>query len=227
MITVRRSEERGHDVSGWLDTWHTFSFASYQDPQHMGVSVLRVINQDVVAPGTGFPPHRHDNMEILTYVLRGAVSHRDSMGNEVKVGAGEFQLMSAGTGITHSEYNRGSEELELLQIWIYPNVHNTEPGYQQKRFPDTETLQLVASPDGANDSLRIRQKARIWRGRLSAGHRARHTMVGKTAWVQQIRGSLDVDDTTLHDGDGVEVNQEPLLQFRAQSDSEFLLFDLP
>lgn len=227
MITVRRSEERGHAASGWLDTWHTFSFASYQDPRHMGVSVLRVINQDTVAPGTGFPPHRHDNMEILTYVLRGAVSHRDSMGNEVRVGAGEFQLMSAGTGITHSEYNRGSEELEFLQIWLYPNVHNTEPGYQQKRFPDAETLQLVASPDGANDSLRLRQKARIWRGRLPAGQVAEHRLDGKVAWVQVVRGSLDLNDIPLHDGDGADVRDAPVLTLHAQAESEFLLFDLP
>jgi redox-sensitive bicupin YhaK (pirin superfamily) len=228
MIIVRRSEERGHAATGWLDTRHTFSFASYQDPQHMGVSVLRVINQDIVAPGTGFAPHRHDNMEILTHVLRGAVSHRDSMGNEVKVEAGEFQLMSAGTGVTHSEYNRGSEELELLQIWLYPNAHNTEPGYQQKRFPDVETLQLVVSPDGANDSLRIRQKARIWRGHLAAGQHAEHRLEGKNGWVQMIRGSLGLDaTTTLHDGDGAAIHAEPVLTFHAQAESEFLLFDLP
>lgn len=227
MITARRSDDRGHAEHGWLDTRHTFSFSSYQDPQFMGVSVLRVINQDIVAPDSGFPPHRHDNMEILTYVLRGAVTHRDSMGNEVRVRAGEFQLMSAGTGITHSEYNRESDELELLQIWIYPNVHNTEPGYQQKRFPDVETLQLVVSPDGANESLRIRQKARIWRGRLLEGHEAAHTLAGKAAWVQVIVGSLVINGATLHAGDGAEVREEGVLNFWARSDSEFLLFDLP
>ncbi|MCD6061003.1 MAG: Pirin domain protein [Moraxellaceae bacterium] len=228
MITIRRSEERGHANHGWLETRHTFSFSSYQDPRFMGVSALRVINQDIVAPGTGFPAHRHENMEILTWVLRGAVTHRDSMGNEVRVGPGECQLMSAGTGVTHSEYNREREELELLQIWIYPNTHNTEPSYQQKRFPDAETLQLLVSPDGANDSLRIRQKARVWRGRLDEGQEAAHTLVGKTAWVQQIRGSLALDDaTTLHDGDGADIRELPELRFHAQSDSEFLLFDLP
>lgn len=228
MITIRRSEERGHAHLGWLDTRHTFSFSSYQDPRFMGVSALRVINQDIVAPGTGFPAHRHDNMEILTYVLRGAVTHRDSMGNEVRVSAGECQLMSAGTGVTHSEYNREREELELLQVWIYPNTHNTEPSYQQKRFPDTETLQLLASPDGAHDSLRIRQKARVWRGRLGEGQEARHTMAGKTGWLQQIRGSLALDDaTTLHDGDGAEIRELPEVALQARSESEFLLFDLP
>lgn len=227
MITIRRSEERGHAATGWLDSRHSFSFASYQDPRYMGASVLRVINQDIVAPGTGFPPHRHDNMEILTYVLRGAVSHRDSMGNEVKVAAGEFQLMSAGTGVTHSEYNRGGEELEFLQVWLYPNVHNTEPGYQQKRFPEGRGLQLVVSPDGAEDSLRLRQKARIWRGRLEAGCLAEHRLEGKTAWLQMVRGSLETDGTTLHAGDGAEIRDEPVLKFLAQADSEFLLFDLP
>lgn len=227
MITVRRSEERGYSNTSWLESRHTFSFGSYQDPQHMGVSVLRVINQDVVMPGTGFPPHRHDNMEILTYVLRGAVTHRDSMGNEVRVAAGEFQLMSAGSGVTHSEYNREAEELELLQIWIYPNVHNTEPSYQQKRFARAETLQLVVSPDGANESLHLRQKARIWRGHLADGRQAAHALTGRVAWLQQISGSLAVENATLHGGDGAELREQRELHLHALSDSEFLLFDLP
>ncbi|HEX4869499.1 MAG TPA: pirin family protein [Moraxellaceae bacterium] len=227
MITVRRSEERGHSQFGWLDSRHTFSFSSYQDPRFMGCSVLRVINEDHVAAGGGFPPHSHDNMEILTYVLKGAVSHRDSMGNEVRVGAGEFQLMSAGTGVTHSEYNREAGELEFLQIWIYPNTHNTEPSYQQRRFPERDGLQLVVSPDGAADSLRIRQKARLWRGRLAEGESATHAMAGKTAWLQQVRGSVEVDGATLHAGDGAEIREEPQLRLRAASDTEFLLFDLP
>lgn len=227
MITVRRSEERGHSAFSWLDSRHTFSFSSYQDPRHMGVAVLRVINQDRVTPGGGFPPHSHDNMEILTCVLRGAVSHRDSMGNEVRVAAGEFQLMSAGTGVTHSEYNRDSEELEFLQIWLYPNAHNTEPGYQQRRFPDVQGLQLVVSPDGAADSLRIRQKALIWRGRLDKDEAVTHTLSGKTAWIQQIQGSLAVTETLLHEGDGAEFREEPTLRLRAVSHTEFLLFDLP
>lgn len=227
MITLRKSEDRGRAGFGWLDTWHTFSFSSYQDPQHMGVSALRVINQDIVKPGTGFPPHPHDNMEILTYVLRGAISHRDSMGNEARVPAGEFQLMSAGTGITHSEYNRDAAALELLQIWLFPNTENTEPGYQQKRFPDIDGLQLVVSPDGARDSLVIRQDARIWRGRLKAGSDAVHMLVGKAGWVQVISGEIALNDSVLQAGDGAEAAQEKTLAFRAHSDSEFLLFDLP
>jgi redox-sensitive bicupin YhaK (pirin superfamily) len=136
--------------------------------------------------------------------------------------------MSAGSGVTHSEYNREREELEFLQIWIYPNTHNTEPSYQQKHFPDAETLQLLVSPDGANDSLRIRQKACVWRGQLREGQQAEHTLVGKTAWLQQIHGSLALDDaTTLHDGDGADIRELPVLTLQAQSASEFLLFDLP
>lgn len=227
MITVRRSEDRGHSQLAWRQSRHTFSFSSYQDPHHMGHSVLRVINEDHVAPGGGFPPHTHDNMEILTCVLRGAVSHRDSMGNEVRVGAGEFQLMSAGTGVTHSEYNREDEPLEALQVWIYPNAHNTEPSYQQRRFPRAPGLQLVVSPDGAGDSLRIRQKARVWRGRLAEGDNAEHAMAGKHAWLQVLAGSLEVDGATLHAGDGAAVREEPRLRFHGASTTEFLLFDLP
>lgn len=227
MITVRKSEDRGHAGFGWLDTWHSFSFGSYQDPQHMGVSALRVINQDIVKAGTGFAAHPHDNMEILTYVLRGAISHRDSMGNEARVPAGEFQLMSAGTGITHSEHNRDAGALELLQIWLYPNVQNTEPGYQQKRFPDEDGLQLVVSPDGARGSLLIRQDARIWRGRLAAGGEAAHMLVGSTAWVQVVRGEIAVNGTVLQAGDGAEVRAEAAVTMRAHTDTEFLLFDLP
>lgn len=227
MITIRKSEDRGHARFGWLDTWHTFSFSSYQDPRFMGVSALRVINQDTVAPRTGFPPHPHDNMEILTYVLRGAISHRDSMGNEQRVPAGEFQLMSAGTGITHSEYNRDAELLELLQIWLYPNVQNSEPGYQQKRFADADGLQLVVSPDGDDGSLIIRQDARIWRGRLRSGHQSAHTLAGRNAWVQLISGQLHVNGNLLQSGDGAGIRGEDTLELTALTDTEFLLFDLP
>lgn len=227
MLTVRRSEERGHSQQTWLESRHSFSFGPYQDPRHMGCSVLRVINEDRVRPGSGFPPHTHDNMEILTCVLAGAVTHRDSMGNEVRVGAGEFQLMSAGTGITHSEYNREQEELHFLQVWIYPNTHNTEPGYQQRPFPVREGLQLVVSPDGALDSLRIRQKARVWRGQLAAGDDARPTLGGKTAWVQVLQGCLEVTGTRLLEGDGACLREEAEPLLRAASDTTFLLFDLP
>jgi redox-sensitive bicupin YhaK (pirin superfamily) len=226
MITIRKSDARGHAHLGWLNTWHTFSFSSYQDPRFMGVSALRVINQDIVAPHTGFSAHSHDNMEILTYVLRGAISHRDSMGNEQKVRAGEFQLMSAGTGVTHSEYNREPEALELLQIWLYPNVRNAEPGYQQKHFALEDGLQLIVSPDGADDSLVIRQNARIWRGRLSTGDRQIHSSVGQTAWIQLIKGQLHANGELLQSGDGAEVS-DAIIELLALTDAEFLLFDLP
>ncbi|HCT41463.1 MAG TPA: pirin family protein [Moraxellaceae bacterium] len=227
MITIRKSEDRGHARFGWLDSRHTFSFSSYHDPRFMGVSALRVINQDIVAPHTGFPAHPHDNMEILTYVLRGAVSHRDSMGNEQRLPAGEFQLMSAGTGVTHSEYNRDNQPLELLQIWLYPDAQNSEPGYQQKRFAETDGLQLVVSPDGENGSLVIRQDARIWHGSLSATATAHHTFTGGNGWVQVIGGQLHANGNLLQSGDGAAIRQEASLTFTALSNAEFLLFDLP
>lgn len=227
MITVRKSQDRGHVSFGWLTAKHSFSFGSYHDPRHMGVSALRVINQDIVKAGTGFPAHGHDNMEILTYVLRGAITHRDSMGNEARLPAGEFQLMSAGTGVTHSEYNRDADTLELLQIWLFPNVNNAEPRYQQKQFPEVEGLQLVVSPDGENDSLLIRQDARLYHGRFTAGQEAAHTLVGKNAWVQVIKGEVAVSDAILQDGDGAAVTSENIVTIRAHRDAEFLLFDLP
>lgn len=227
MITVRRREERGHSQQRWLDSRHTFSFGAYQDPRHMGCSVLRVINEDRVAPGAGFAPHAHDNMEILTCVLEGAVTHRDSMGNEVRVGAGEFQLMSAGTGVIHSEYNREPGALHFLQVWIYPDTHNTEPGYQQRRFPEREGLQLVVSPDGAGDSLRIRQKARVWRGQLGEGDRLAPALSGKNAWLQVLAGHLEVGGSSLQAGDGAALREEPDLLLAGRRGTVFLLFDLP
>lgn len=227
MITLRKSDDRGHARFGWLDTWHTFSFASYHDPRFMGHSALRVINQDTVAPHSGFPAHPHDNMEILTYVLRGAISHRDSMGNEQRISAGEFQLMSAGTGITHSEFNREAEPLEFLQIWLYPNAENGEPGYQQKRFAEHNGLQLVVSPDGDTGSLVIRQDARIWRGRLAASTETVHVLQGTSAWIQMISGQLHVDGELLQTGDGAAIRHLRQLGLLALTHCEFLLFDLP
>jgi hypothetical protein len=228
MITLRKSEDRGHANHGWLNAKHSFSFARYIDRQHMGHSALRVINQDIVQGGTGFAAHPHDNMEILTYVLRGAITHRDSMGNEERLPAGEFQLMSAGTGVTHSEMNRDPEELELLQIWLLPNEENAEPRYQQKRFPTVEGLQLVVSPDGEQESLLIRQDAYIWHGRLPAHQAAEHRFVGLHGWVQVISGELALNDTMiLQAGDGAALTAEESLALRAHTASEFLLFDLP
>ncbi|MDR2839253.1 MAG: pirin family protein [Azonexus sp.] len=227
MIQIRKSEDRGHANFGWLDARYSFSFANYHDPRHMGISALRVINQDRVEPGRGFPPHSHDNMEILTYILRGAVTHQDSMGNETRLPAGEFQLMSAGSGITHSEYNREGEPLELLQIWLLPNVADATPRYQQKRFPAADGLQLIVSPDGADDSLRIRQNARIYHGRLKAGSETRQSLAGENGWAQIISGEIDLNGNTLQDGDGAAISGEAEIAFAARRDSEFLLFDLP
>ncbi len=226
MITIRKHDDRGHARYSWLDTRYSFSFADYHDARYMGVSALRVINQDLVAPHTGFPAHAHDNMEILTYVLRGAVSHRDSMGNEQKVTAGEFQLMSAGTGITHSEHNREHEPMEMLQIWLYPNVRNSEPGYQQKRFADTHGLQLIVSPDGREGSMLIRQEARLWRGRLPAGTLLEHSLQGGNAWLQVVSGQLHAGGELLQPGDGAATTERHL-DLEALTDTEFLLFDLP
>jgi redox-sensitive bicupin YhaK (pirin superfamily) len=227
MITIRKSEDRGHVTGSWLDSYFSFSFASYHDPRHMGVSALRVINQDVIKPFTGFGLHPHDNMEILTYVLRGAVSHTDSMGNKARIAAGELQLMSAGTGITHSEYNREAGELELLQIWLFPNVENATPRYQQELFADSQGLRLVVSPDGAGGSLQIRQDARIYRGRLADAEAASHELTGNAGYVQLIKGQLSLNGQLLQAGDGAEIQATRALEMQALQDSEFLLFDLP
>ena len=227
MIRSRPADDRGHVRLSWLDSRHTFSFGHYHDPQHMRHSVLRVINQDRVSPGTGFAAHSHDNMEILSYVRHGAITHRDSMGNEARLSAGEFQLMSAGTGITHSEHNREHALLEFLQIWIYPNEKNSEPGYQQQRFPVTPGLQLVVSPDGENGSLRIRQQAWIHHGRLAAGATLTHSLRQANGWLQMVDGALTLNDTPLFAGDGAALSDEAKLTLRAERDSEFLLFDLP
>jgi redox-sensitive bicupin YhaK (pirin superfamily) len=227
MITLRKSDDRGRVRFGWLDTRHSFSFATYHDPRFMGLSALRVINQDTVAPHAGFSAHSHDNMEILTYVLRGTVSHRDSMGNEQRVTAGEFQLMSAGSGITHSEFNREATPLEFLQIWLLPDTENSEPGYQQKHFADHPGLQLVASPEGHDGSLVIRQDARIWRGRLALTANGTHLPQGKSVWIQTIRGQLHANGELLQSGDGAAIHHASHIELLALSECEFLLFDLP
>lgn len=227
MIKVRRSEDRGHANHGWLDSWHSFSFASYIDPRHMGLSALRVINQDVIAAKSGFGTHPHNNMEILTYVLRGAVTHEDSMGTKAAVRAGDFQLMSAGTGVAHSEYNLEDTELELLQIWLFPNVQNATPTYQQKNFEDHSGLQLVVSPDGHDESLVIRQDARIYRGRLKGGENLNHRFVGTSGWLQVIKGELRGNDVIVQAGDALHIEDEKALSVTAHTDTEFLLFDLP
>lgn len=229
MIRIRPSNERGNGSFGWLQARYTFSFSSWHHPRHMGHSVLRVLNQDIVSGQSGFGQHAHDNMEILTYVLRGTLSHQDTLGNRADIRAGEFQLMSAGTGIQHSEFNHGAEPVELLQIWLHPSQRGLPPRYAQKDFPRQQGLQRVVAPEGSDDdALPIRQDASIWRGLLAAGSEAGHELAaGRSAWLQVISGRLRLGNHMLDAGDGAAISAERLLAIAAESDSEFLLFDLP
>lgn len=229
MIRIRRSSDRGQFNHGWLQTWHSFSFADYQDPQHVGLDTLRVINQDIVAPGRGFQTHGHKDMEIITYVIRGAVEHQDSMGNKELVPAGDVQRMTAGTGVRHSEINPSAdEELELLQIWVLPDREGLEPGYEQRSFPQQgEGLQLIVSPDGRDGSLTIHQDVQIFAARLSAGDELVHPMdATRSAWVQVVHGELQIGEHRLQPGDGAMAAELEALPLRAKTDVEFLLFDL-
>jgi redox-sensitive bicupin YhaK (pirin superfamily) len=232
MLTLRPSGERGHAEHGWLESFHTFSFAGYRDPAHMGFRVLRVINEDRVQPARGFETHSHRDMEILTYVLEGALEHEDSLGNGSVIRPGEVQRMSAGSGITHSEFNHSDRELvHLLQIWILPEREGIEPGYEQKRFPEAERtgrLRLVASPDGRQGSLRIHQDASLHAGLLATGDSVRHALeAGRHAWVQVARGEVEVNGAKLAAGDGAALSDERHVEIAARSPSEVLLFDLP
>ncbi|MDH3390100.1 MAG: pirin family protein [Gammaproteobacteria bacterium] len=229
MIEIRPSEERGPADHGWLKSRHSFSFASYYDPRHMGVSALRVINDDKVIPGAGFGAHSHRDMEIISYVKRGRIEHEDSMGNVEQLPAGEFQLMSAGTGVTHSEYNPSSTEaLEFLQIWIQPNVIGIEPGYQQKRFEDRSGLQLIASADARDGSLLLHQDASLYQLRLNAGESASLELAaGRTVYVHVVAGSIRVNGARLGEGDGAKVAETDRVEFEGVDESEALVFDLP
>ena len=229
MIEIRRSEDRGPADHGWLQSRHTFSFANYYDPKYMGVSALRVINDDRVAPGKGFATHSHHDMEIISYVKHGQIEHRDSMGNIEKLPAGEFQLMTAGSGVTHSEYNPSLQDhLEFLQIWIQPNVYGIEPGYQQKRFDDVPGLQLIASPDGRDGSLLIHQDASLYQLRLDVAQSENYTLdEGRTAYLHVVSGDVSVNGETLKAGDGVTVKDVDMIEFSGGDNTEALLFDLP
>ena len=227
MIDVRPFASLGAADHGWLNARHHFSFASYHDANRMGWGPIRVWNDDTIAPNTGFPPHPHADMEIVTYVREGAITHQDSLGNKGRTIAGDVQVMSAGTGITHSEYNRDAGELELLQIWLFPNVENATPRYQQELFADSKGLRLVVSPDGAEGSLQIRQDARIYRGRLQAADDLTHELQARTGYVQLIKGQLTLNGQLLQPGDGAEIRATTALEFKALQDAEFLLFDLP
>jgi len=230
MLTIRHARERGHANHGWLDSYHSFSFASYYDPDHMGFRDLRVINDDRIAAGGGFPDHPHRDMEILTYVVEGAIQHRDSMGNGTVIRPGDVQRMTAGTGVTHSEFNPGQEELRLLQIWIRPVRAGLTPGYEQKAFPLAERqgqLRLVASPDGRDGSLLIHQDAYLYTTHLAAGNETTYALASdRHAWLQVIDGSLTVNGTQVSSGDGLAVSEEIHLRLRADSDAHLLLFDL-
>lgn len=231
MLQVRKARERGHADHGWLNTWHTFSFASYQDPQHVRFRALRVMNEDVVAPGQGFGTHPHNDMEIVTYVLSGALEHKDSMGNGEVLRPGEFQRMTAGTGITHSEFNpSATEPTHLYQIWLFPERKGLTPGYEQKSFPAAgryNELRLVASREGIQDSLRIHSDAAIYLAQLDRNGSVQSAIApGRSAWLQVLSGSVSVNGVALSQSDGLAVTGEESLTITAAEDSEVMLFDL-
>lgn len=229
MIYVRKAEERGHANHGWLDSWHTFSFASYYDANFMGFSALRVINEDVIDGGQGFGTHPHKDMEILTYVLSGTVEHQDSMGNKEQIPAGEFQIMSAGTGVRHSEYNASENEpLHLYQIWIMPERNGIEPRYDQRRFPDVQGRQLVLSPDARDGSLKVYQDMTLSRWVLSAGEQDNVAIeAGRRIWIQVVKGDVTVNGHPVTTSDALAIWDESALTLEASSAAEVLLFDLP
>lgn len=228
MMQLRAAEARGKANFGWLDARHSFSFGHYYDPEWMGHSVLRVINQDLVSPGGGFATHPHANMEILTCVLTGTIEHKDSLGHAEQIPAGDFQLMSAGSGIRHSEYNPSqSEPLSLLQIWIEPNEYDTPPGYQQKKIEARPGMTLVASPDGEDGSFRIRQQARVWRVQLESGESLTWELAGRHGYLQMISGELTANGLAARPGDGVLSRDESSWDLVATSATQALLFDLP
>jgi quercetin 2,3-dioxygenase len=231
MITVRRAGDRGHENYGWLDTQHTFSFGEYHDPRHMGFRTLRVINEDRVKPESGFGTHSHRDMEIVSYVLDGELAHKDSMGTGSVIRPGDVQRMSAGTGVTHSEWNHSKTEfVHFLQIWILPERRGIAPGYEQKTIPEGETqnrLRLVASPDGRDGSLTIHQDTQIHVARLEAGQEIKQALAaGRHAWVQVARGAVELNGTVLAQGDGAALSDERGLEIRAGEDAELLVFDL-
>lgn len=229
MIYLRKAEERGHANHGWLDSWHTFSFANYYDANFMGFSALRVINEDVIAGGQGFGTHPHKDMEILTYVLSGTVEHQDSMGNKEQIPAGEFQIMSAGTGVRHSEYNASSSEpLHLYQIWIIPEKTGIEPRYDQRRFADVTGRQLILSPDARDGSLKVYQDMTLSRWVLKAGESDSVALdPARRIWIQVVKGDVQVNDQPITTSDALAIWEERALTLQASSDAEILLFDLP
>ncbi|HMG73280.1 MAG TPA: pirin family protein [Pyrinomonadaceae bacterium] len=231
MITVRKSEDRGHFDLGWLDTFHTFSFDQYYDPAHMHFRSLRVINEDRVQPAKGFPTHSHRDMEIITYILAGALEHRDSMGNGSAIRPGDVQRMSAGTGVSHSEFNPSdSEPVHLLQIWILPQSQNLPPSYEEKHFSDEERrgrLRLIASTDGRDGSVKLHQDARLFAAILDAGQTVIHALgESRYGWLQVARGTIRLNEVELKQGDGAAISKESELKITAHDQTEVLLFDL-
>lgn len=232
MLTLRKIDARGRADFGWLKARHSFSFGQYHDPNHMGFRALRVINEDRMAPNAGFPDHGHRDMEIITYVLEGAVAHRDSMGNGAVIRPGEVQVMSAGTGVVHSEYNHAPEETHLLQIWIETDRKGHPPRYEQKKFPGTgklNQLRLVVSPDGRGGSLMIHQDALIYAADLVPGAELTHGLApDRHAWVQVARGAVSVNGTAMEAGDGAAISDVDEIRIAGAGDepAEILLFDL-
>ncbi|MBI5868732.1 MAG: pirin family protein [candidate division Zixibacteria bacterium] len=231
MITIRKSDDRGHFNHSWLDTYHTFSFDRYYDPDHMGFRSLRVINEDRVAPGQGFAMHAHNDMEIITVILEGALEHKDSMGTGSVIRPGEVQRMTAGTGITHSEFNASrSESVHLMQIWILPNARGLTPSYEQKNFPIEQRngrLFLIASPNANDGAVTINQDASLYTARLRPGKTVTHKLApNRHAWVQVASGSVTVNGQPLSQGDGAAISGEEQLSITGGEQSDILLFDL-
>jgi len=230
-MTVRKSQERGHANHGWLDSYHTFSFANYYDPKHMGFRSLRVINEDYIQQGMGFGTHSHKDMEIITYVLEGALEHKDSMGNSSIIYPGEVQRLSAGTGITHSEFNHSKVDLaHILQIWILPDRSGIKPEYEQKAFSAAEKhdqLRLVVSNDGRENSVTAHQDLNIYAGIISPQSEIAYTISdNRYAWVQIARGSVTLDDTTLCAGDAIAIETAKTIHLLGKDEAEVLIFDL-
>ena len=232
MVEIRRGSERGHAEHGWLDSWHSFSFADYYDPAHMGFSALRVINEDRIQPGTGFGAHGHRDMEIISYVLEGALGHKDSMGTGSTIVPGDVQRMSAGRGVQHSEQNHAKSGVtHFLQIWIEPNVRGIVPGYEQKHFDAASKrgrLRLVASPDGAEGSVKLHQDARIYAGLFDGVERAAPALApGRKAYLHVVRGSLVANGIPLEAGDALKASGVSEVVLEKGAGAEVLLFDLP
>jgi redox-sensitive bicupin YhaK (pirin superfamily) len=232
MLNIRKSNERGHANHGWLDSYHTFSFGDYYDPNHMGFKTLRVINEDFVEAGAGFPTHPHRDMEIVTYVLDGALEHKDSMGTGSVIPAGDIQYMSAGSGVTHSEFNQSKKDrVHLLQIWILPNVAGAKPRYDQKSISRDERIgrfKLLVSEKGEDGSIAIRQDAKLYARIFKADETTSFALSeGRSSWVHVARGEIALNGKSLQAGDAAAITQESQLQFsKASADAEVLIFDL-